>query len=396
MWVSGTAVRPEGTPHAAHAQAEGSSQDASQPPTVSGVNAPEASTDPLTATMPKSTSSSSLGSSSTVTAPPPSSSSSVEGTALSSTPVTSSPDLDQRSQIEGSGTSTSTPTSSSDRALSGKTHTAATAGPGVHRLVLSISPRTVVTETSLYLCPSYNWHSCLFPGIMSSSWFLWLLTPLFSHRPHILPISPSGNSQCCHCNSTILSSILSHVFIFTANSTNHKQTSTNWSKHAGYQGKLWCLINGNLPLFSQFLTSFLIILQFFWKAARKIPKSRRDCLIMHSLCLSSFASLSEYGPHRLPISLVCRRLQRLLQLADPPGRGPRARPSSSATPERQSQRAATAAAGAETQAHTGYPPSTSSLWLVCLGHRPWHHTSPDWLEKDTVLLVMKKTVILTF
>ncbi|KAL6484969.1 hypothetical protein MHYP_G00070140 [Metynnis hypsauchen] len=33
--------------------------------------------------------------------------------------------------------------------------------------------------------------------------------------------------------------------------------------------------------------------------------------------------LSEYGPHRLPVSLVCRRLQRLLLLADPPGQGQR-------------------------------------------------------------------------
>ncbi|XP_057707823.1 DDB1- and CUL4-associated factor 6 isoform X2 [Corythoichthys intestinalis] len=42
------------------------------------------------------------------------------------------------------------------------------------------------------------------------------------------------------------------------------------------------------------------------------------------------SALSEYGPHRLPISLVCRRLQRLLRLADPPGQGRRAAPSSSA------------------------------------------------------------------
>ncbi|XP_072300775.1 DDB1- and CUL4-associated factor 6 isoform X2 [Eucyclogobius newberryi] len=60
------------------------------------------------------------------------------------------------------------------------------------------------------------------------------------------------------------------------------------------------------------------------------------------------ASLSEYGPHRLPISLVCRRLQRLLRLADPPGMSHRAAaaaasssvPSaaSSAAFERQAQR----------------------------------------------------------
>uniref|UniRef100_A0A674N6B5 Ddb1 and cul4 associated factor 6 n=1 Tax=Takifugu rubripes TaxID=31033 RepID=A0A674N6B5_TAKRU len=74
--------------------------------------------DPLTATMPKSTSSSSLGSFSTVTATPPPSSASVEATGLSSTSVPSAPDSDQRSQLEGSGTSTSTPPSSSERALS--------------------------------------------------------------------------------------------------------------------------------------------------------------------------------------------------------------------------------------------------------------------------------------
>ncbi|KAM9347612.1 DDB1- and CUL4-associated factor 6-like isoform 2-T2 [Symphorus nematophorus] len=74
---------------------------------------------------------------------------------------------------------------------------------------------------------------------------------------------------------------------------------------------------------------------------------------------TSEPALSEYGPHRLPISLVCRRLQRLLRLADPPGRGQRAAPSSSspsssssAAPERQSQRAATTAAAAEAQPHS--------------------------------------------
>ncbi|XP_035378643.1 DDB1- and CUL4-associated factor 6 isoform X2 [Electrophorus electricus] len=36
---------------------------------------------------------------------------------------------------------------------------------------------------------------------------------------------------------------------------------------------------------------------------------------------STEAVLSEYGPRRLPVSLVCRRLQRLLLLADPPGQG---------------------------------------------------------------------------
>ncbi|XP_040912469.1 DDB1- and CUL4-associated factor 6 isoform X2 [Toxotes jaculatrix] len=68
---------------------------------------------------------------------------------------------------------------------------------------------------------------------------------------------------------------------------------------------------------------------------------------------TSEPALSEYGPHRLPISLVCRRLQRLLRLADPPGQGQRAAPSSSsAAPERQSQRAATSAAAAETQPYS--------------------------------------------
>ncbi|XP_068184790.1 DDB1- and CUL4-associated factor 6 isoform X2 [Antennarius striatus] len=69
---------------------------------------------------------------------------------------------------------------------------------------------------------------------------------------------------------------------------------------------------------------------------------------------TSEPALSEYGPHRLPISLVCRRLQRLLRLADPPGRGPRASPSSPAAPER----AAAAAAGAA--AVTRAPPDSPS------------------------------------
>ncbi|XP_041662589.1 DDB1- and CUL4-associated factor 6 isoform X2 [Cheilinus undulatus] len=74
--------------------------------------------------------------------------------------------------------------------------------------------------------------------------------------------------------------------------------------------------------------------------------------------------LSEYGPHRLPISLVCRRLQRLLRLADPPGRGQRAAPSSSssssAAPERQS---AADAAAAETQTPTDSPSSVVNKQL---------------------------------
>ncbi|XP_070693989.1 DDB1- and CUL4-associated factor 6 isoform X2 [Pempheris klunzingeri] len=80
---------------------------------------------------------------------------------------------------------------------------------------------------------------------------------------------------------------------------------------------------------------------------------------------TSEPALSEYGPHRLPISLVCRRLQRLLRLADPPGRGQQAATSSSpAAPERQSQRAATtAAAAAETRPHTDSPSSVVNKQL---------------------------------
>ncbi|AWP13294.1 putative DDB1- and CUL4-associated factor 6 [Scophthalmus maximus] len=79
---------------------------------------------------------------------------------------------------------------------------------------------------------------------------------------------------------------------------------------------------------------------------------------------TSEPALSEYGPHRLPISLVCRRLQRLLRLADPPGQGQRAAPSSSspsAAAERQSQRAATSAA--ETRPRTDSPSSVVNKQL---------------------------------
>ncbi|KAM8854941.1 DDB1- and CUL4-associated factor 6 isoform 2-T2 [Spinachia spinachia] len=81
---------------------------------------------------------------------------------------------------------------------------------------------------------------------------------------------------------------------------------------------------------------------------------------------TSEPALSEYGPHRLPISLVCRRLQRLLRLADPPGQGQRAArssPSSSspAAPERQSVGAA--AAAAETQPLTDSPSSVVNKQL---------------------------------
>ncbi|XP_051563828.1 DDB1- and CUL4-associated factor 6-like isoform X3 [Myxocyprinus asiaticus] len=43
------------------------------------------------------------------------------------------------------------------------------------------------------------------------------------------------------------------------------------------------------------------------------------------------AALSEYNPRRLPVSLVCRRLQRLLLLSNPPGQGRRTIPSVSVT-----------------------------------------------------------------
>ncbi|XP_041857465.1 DDB1- and CUL4-associated factor 6 isoform X2 [Melanotaenia boesemani] len=84
---------------------------------------------------------------------------------------------------------------------------------------------------------------------------------------------------------------------------------------------------------------------------------------------TSEPALSEYGPHRLPISLVCRRLQRLLRLADPPGQGQRATPSSSssssAAAESQSQRSATSAAAAVAmkQPHSDSPSSVVNKQL---------------------------------
>ncbi|XP_067371359.1 DDB1- and CUL4-associated factor 6 isoform X2 [Channa argus] len=76
---------------------------------------------------------------------------------------------------------------------------------------------------------------------------------------------------------------------------------------------------------------------------------------------TSEPALSEYGPHRLPISLVCRRLQRLLRLADPPGQGQRVA-ASTADPERQSQRASTSAT-AEMHPHTDSPSSVVNKQL---------------------------------
>ncbi|KAM4558373.1 DDB1- and CUL4-associated factor 6 isoform 2-T2 [Odontesthes bonariensis] len=86
---------------------------------------------------------------------------------------------------------------------------------------------------------------------------------------------------------------------------------------------------------------------------------------------TSEPALSEYGPHRLPISLVCRRLQRLLRLADPPGPGQRAAPSaassssSSAASESHSQRSVTSAAAAAAlkQPHSDSPSSVVNKQL---------------------------------
>uniref|UniRef100_A0A672Q096 Ddb1 and cul4 associated factor 6 n=1 Tax=Sinocyclocheilus grahami TaxID=75366 RepID=A0A672Q096_SINGR len=67
--------------------------------------------------------------------------------------------------------------------------------------------------------------------------------------------------------------------------------------------------------------------------------------LSHPALLSpSEPTLSEYGPRRLPVSLVCRRLQRLLLLSDPPGQGRRSVPSVPATssPESSAQQAAAA------------------------------------------------------
>ncbi|XP_028846847.1 DDB1- and CUL4-associated factor 6 isoform X2 [Denticeps clupeoides] len=61
------------------------------------------------------------------------------------------------------------------------------------------------------------------------------------------------------------------------------------------------------------------------------------------------AALSEYGLHRLPISLVCRRLQRLLLLADPPGPSARRDP---AAPRREPPSGAAAATAAPADSPT--------------------------------------------
>lgn len=75
-------------------------------------------------------------------------------------------------------------------------------------------------------------------------------------------------------------------------------------------------------------------------------------------------TLSEYGPRRLPVSLVCRRLQRLLLLSDPPGQGRRTIPSVPITsrPESSAQQAA-AAAASDAGPPAGYHPLIACIPL---------------------------------
>ncbi|XP_072542339.1 DDB1- and CUL4-associated factor 6 isoform X3 [Salminus brasiliensis] len=63
--------------------------------------------------------------------------------------------------------------------------------------------------------------------------------------------------------------------------------------------------------------------------------------------------LSEYGPHRLPVSLVCRRLQRLLLLADPPGQGLRSASRASRAPGASSSESPAQGSAAETSPPAG-------------------------------------------
>ncbi|XP_051567123.1 DDB1- and CUL4-associated factor 6-like isoform X3 [Myxocyprinus asiaticus] len=78
--------------------------------------------------------------------------------------------------------------------------------------------------------------------------------------------------------------------------------------------------------------------------------------------LSREAALSEYGPHRLPVSLVCRRLQRLLLLSDPPGQGRRTTPSVPVTSGPESS-ASIRAAAADTGPPAGSPSSVVNKQL---------------------------------
>ncbi|XP_077392282.1 DDB1- and CUL4-associated factor 6 isoform X2 [Festucalex cinctus] len=77
----------------------------------------------------------------------------------------------------------------------------------------------------------------------------------------------------------------------------------------------------------------------------------------------SETALSEYGPHRLPISLVCRRLQRLLRLADPPGQGRRAASSSASSSSSAPPERLEATAAPETQPHSDSPSSVVNQQL---------------------------------
>ncbi|KAG1970330.1 DDB1- and CUL4-associated factor 6 isoform X3 [Pimephales promelas] len=75
------------------------------------------------------------------------------------------------------------------------------------------------------------------------------------------------------------------------------------------------------------------------------------------------AALSEYGPHRLPVSLVCRRLQRLLLLNDPPGQGRRTMPSIPVTSSPGSSAHPAPAAAAAAASDTS-PPADSPSSVV--------------------------------
>ncbi|KAG9271085.1 DDB1- and CUL4-associated factor 6 isoform X2 [Astyanax mexicanus] len=78
---------------------------------------------------------------------------------------------------------------------------------------------------------------------------------------------------------------------------------------------------------------------------------------------STEAVLSEYGPHRLPVSLVCRRLQRLLLLADPPGQGQRPASRASRAPGASSSESPAQGSAAETSAPTDSPSSVVNKQL---------------------------------
>lgn len=119
---------------------------------------------------------------------------------------------------------------------------------------------------------------------------------------------------------------------------------------------------------SSFSIWFCPSAHYFLSPHPSSPQPSNPGSLLPSLHLTS---LSEHGPQRIPISLVCRRLQRLLRLADPPGQGQRVArssspsSSSSAAIERHSQRAA---AAVETQPPTGYPPAPAALAVALPCH----------------------------